>query len=134
MSSNFSRRRALSSLGLWAAASPLLNAQDEAPRRNLEVAGRIAPRAELVNVPEFEVMAQRKLAELEAEARRRTTLVGNDADGNVARHSIEKAGTSRTAAHVAGLSQAGRPFPERSEREGTPFQCLARESNLCPAR
>ena len=62
MSANFSRRRALSSLGLWAAASPLLNAQDEAPRRNLEAAGRIAPRAELVNVPEFEVMAQRKLA------------------------------------------------------------------------
>src|SRR5262249_12934525 len=61
MSTNVSRRRALASLGAWAAASPLARAQDETPRRNLEPAGRIAPRAELVNVTEFEIMAQRKL-------------------------------------------------------------------------
>ena len=61
MSANFSRRRALASLGAWAAASPLGSAQEEAQRRNLEPAGRIAPRPELVNVLEFEGMAQRKL-------------------------------------------------------------------------
>ena len=61
MSATFSRRRALASLGAWAAASPLASAEEETPRRNLEPPGRIAPRPELVNVLEFEVMAQRKL-------------------------------------------------------------------------
>ena len=56
MSSKFSRRAALSSLGMWAAGSPLLRAQSGEP------AGRIAPRAELLNTLEFEAMAQRKLS------------------------------------------------------------------------
>jgi isopentenyl diphosphate isomerase/L-lactate dehydrogenase-like FMN-dependent dehydrogenase len=55
---HFSRRRALESFGLLLAGSPLLRAQELAG----EPPGRIAPRAELVNVFEVESMAQRKLA------------------------------------------------------------------------
>lgn len=55
----FSRRRAIQSFGLLAAGSPLLRAQELAG----EPPGRIAPRAELVNVFEVESMAQRKLSE-----------------------------------------------------------------------
>jgi len=55
MSVKFTRRAALSSLGFWAAGSPLLNAQGGEP------AGRIAPRAQLLNTLEFEAMAERKL-------------------------------------------------------------------------
>src|SRR5258706_14525593 len=56
------RRTALRSLGSWAAGSPLLLAQEDALLYHGEPPGRIAPRAELVNVLEFEQMAQRKLA------------------------------------------------------------------------
>lgn len=55
MGMKFTRRAALSSLGLWAAGSPLLRSQIGEPR------GRIAPRTELLNALEFEPMAERKL-------------------------------------------------------------------------
>ncbi len=55
------RRRALAGLGSFAAATPLL-AADETSIPGTEPAGRIAPRGELTNVAEFEGMAERKLA------------------------------------------------------------------------
>lgn len=54
------RRKALAGVGSLVAASPLV--ADDAPRLIGEPAGRIAPRADLVNVLEFEEVAERKLA------------------------------------------------------------------------
>jgi 4-hydroxymandelate oxidase len=54
------RRRALASFGSLVAASPL--AADHPPKLIGEPPGRIAPRVDLVNVPEFEDVAARKLA------------------------------------------------------------------------
>jgi isopentenyl diphosphate isomerase/L-lactate dehydrogenase-like FMN-dependent dehydrogenase len=54
------RRKALAGLGSLAAASPLV--ADHPPKLIGEPPGRIAPRADLVNVLEFENMAERKLA------------------------------------------------------------------------
>jgi len=54
------RRKALAGLGSLAAASPLV--ADHPPKLTGEPPGRIAPREDLVNVLEFENMAQRKLA------------------------------------------------------------------------
>ena len=59
----FNRRQALARFGSLLAASPLLNAQ-QAPQLIGEPPGRIAPREELINVLEFEPMAERKLASL----------------------------------------------------------------------
>ena len=56
------RRKALSSLGIWAAASPLVGAQTEVPKLMGEPPGRITPLGEVVNALEFEPMAQRKLS------------------------------------------------------------------------
>ena len=53
----FTRRRALGSLGSLLAASPLLQGQELIG----EPPGRIAPRAELVNLFEVEAVAKRKL-------------------------------------------------------------------------
>ncbi len=58
---SMTRRTALRSLGLWAAGSPLLRAQEDAPLYHGEPPGRIAPRSELINVLEYEEMAERKL-------------------------------------------------------------------------
>ena len=57
---NVTRRRALASFGSLMAASPL--AADHPPILIGEPPGRIAPRADLVNVLEFENVAERKLA------------------------------------------------------------------------
>ena len=54
------RRQALAGFGSLAAASPLMS--DQPPKLIGEPPGRIAPRADLVNVLEFENMAERKLA------------------------------------------------------------------------
>jgi 4-hydroxymandelate oxidase len=54
------RRQALAGLGSLAAASPLR--ADRPPKLTGEPPGRMAPRADLVNVLEFENMAERKLA------------------------------------------------------------------------
>ena len=54
------RRKALAGFGSLVAASPLIS--DEPPKLVGEPPGRIAPRTDLVNVLEFENMAQRKLA------------------------------------------------------------------------
>jgi 4-hydroxymandelate oxidase len=54
------RRKALAGLGSLAAASPLI--ADHPPKLIGEPPGRIAPRADLVNVLEFENMAERNLA------------------------------------------------------------------------
>lgn len=54
------RRRALAGVGSLVAASPLM--ADQPPSLIGEPPGRIAPRAELVNVLEFENMAARSLA------------------------------------------------------------------------
>ena len=62
MRARVSRRAVLTRLGLWAAASPLLKAQESASPRLLgEPSGRIAPLAEVLNPWEFEAMAERKL-------------------------------------------------------------------------
>lgn len=53
------RRKALARFGSLVAASPLMADQ---PANAREAAGRIAPRADLVNVLEFEEMARRTLA------------------------------------------------------------------------
>src|SRR6185436_16585848 len=59
---SYSRRTALRNLGVWAAASPLLTAQEtQSPKLAGEPPGRITPRAELLNVFEVEAMAERKL-------------------------------------------------------------------------
>jgi 4-hydroxymandelate oxidase len=55
------RRRALSSFGLWMAASPLLEAAGEPPQLRGEAPGRITPPDELTNVFEAEPMAKRLL-------------------------------------------------------------------------
>jgi len=55
------RRGAIETLGLWLAGSPLLKAQDVAPKLIGEPPGRITPRNELVNTFEVEAMAQRSL-------------------------------------------------------------------------
>ena len=55
----FTRRQALAGFGSLAAALPLVA---QAPKLIGEPPGRIAPRADLVNVLEFENMAERKLA------------------------------------------------------------------------
>ena len=61
MKKNFwTRRKALAGLGSLVAASPL--AADHPPSLIGEPPGRIAPRADLVNVLEFENVAERKLA------------------------------------------------------------------------
>ncbi len=62
MSTKLTRRTALTSLGIWAAGSPLLQGQEETPKLMGEPPGRITPRNELVNVFEVEEMARRKLA------------------------------------------------------------------------
>ena len=54
------RRKALAGFGSLVAASPLV--ADHPPHLIGEPPGRIAPRLDLVNVPEFENMAERKLA------------------------------------------------------------------------
>src|ERR1019366_10639799 len=54
------RRQALAGFGSLAAAAPLMSGQS--PALAPEPPGRIAPRNELVNVLEFEGMAERKLA------------------------------------------------------------------------
>ena len=54
------RRQALAGFGAAAAASPLM--ADQPPKLIGEALGRIAPRGDLVNVLEFENMAERKLA------------------------------------------------------------------------
>jgi len=54
------RRKALAGFGSLVAASPLV--ADNPPKLIGEPPGRIAPRADLVNVLEFENMAERKLA------------------------------------------------------------------------
>jgi 4-hydroxymandelate oxidase len=54
------RRQALAGFGSLAAAAPLM--ADQSPVLAPEPAGRIAPRNDLVNVLEFESMAERKLA------------------------------------------------------------------------
>src|ERR1700693_1545016 len=54
------RRKALAGFGSLVAASPLI--ADHPPKLIGEPAGRIAPSADLVNVLEFENMAERKLA------------------------------------------------------------------------
>jgi 4-hydroxymandelate oxidase len=54
------RRKALAGFGSLVAASPLV--ADHPPQLIGEPPGRIAPRADLVNVLEFENMAERKLA------------------------------------------------------------------------
>ena len=56
----FTRRKALAGFGSLVAASPLV--ADHPPQLIGEPPGRIAPREDLVNVLEFENMAQRKLA------------------------------------------------------------------------
>ncbi len=61
MGVNWTRRRALESLGLWMAGSPLLRGQELGPRLAGEPPGRIAPRNELVNTFEFEDVARRSL-------------------------------------------------------------------------
>jgi 4-hydroxymandelate oxidase len=65
------RRKALAGLGSLAAASPLV--ADHPPKLIGEPPGRIAPRTDLVNVLEFENMAERKLA-----ADVFTTIAGSD--------------------------------------------------------
>ena len=57
---DFTRRQVLAGLGSLAVASPLL--ADQPPQLIGEPPGRIAPRADLVNVLEFEDMAKRQLA------------------------------------------------------------------------
>jgi 4-hydroxymandelate oxidase len=57
---SFTRRKALAGFGSLVAASPLV--ADHPPQLIGEPPGRIAPREDLVNVLEFENMAQRKLA------------------------------------------------------------------------
>lgn len=67
MSTKYTRRSALTSLGVWAAASPLVSVREvraqetQGPRLIGEPPGRITPRNELINVFEVEAMAQRKL-------------------------------------------------------------------------
>jgi 4-hydroxymandelate oxidase len=61
MSMTWTRRRALQSLGLWMAGSPLLEAQHEVPKLIGEPPGRITPREELVNTLEVDAVAQRVL-------------------------------------------------------------------------
>jgi hypothetical protein len=61
MSMEVTRRRALQSLALWLAASPLLEGQDAPPKLIGEPPGRITPVDELVNVLEAEAMAKRLL-------------------------------------------------------------------------
>jgi 4-hydroxymandelate oxidase len=60
MKKPISRRTALASLGTIAAATPLAAQQE--PKLIGEPPGRIAPRVDLVNVLEFENVAERKLA------------------------------------------------------------------------
>ncbi len=62
MSTELTRRKALQSLALWLAASPLLDGQDAPPKLIGEPPGRITPVDELVNVLEAEAMAQRLLS------------------------------------------------------------------------
>ena len=63
MRPKFTRRNALSSLGIWAAASPLLEAQEfESPRLRGEPAGRVTPLNEIVDPFEMEAVAERKLS------------------------------------------------------------------------
>ncbi len=56
----WTRRQALAGLGSLSAATPLIS--DQSSALTPEPPGRIAPRNELVNVLEFESMAERKLA------------------------------------------------------------------------
>ena len=61
MGLTWTRRRALESLGLWMAGSPLLKPQEAGPKLAGEPPGRITPRQELVNAFEAEAMAERSL-------------------------------------------------------------------------
>src|SRR5438128_2499903 len=67
--SRFSRRQALESIGSLFGASPLLRAQELIG----EPPGRIAPRAEVVNVFEVEAVAKRKLSSVAY-----STIAGSD--------------------------------------------------------
>ncbi len=63
MGAKYTRRTALAALGMWQAASPLLNGQETRwPRSVGEPPGRIAPLDELLNTFEVEAMAERKLS------------------------------------------------------------------------
>lgn len=63
MGAKYTRRTALAALGIWQAASPLLQGQETRwPRSIGEPPGRIAPLDELLNTFEIEAMAERKLA------------------------------------------------------------------------
>jgi 4-hydroxymandelate oxidase len=63
MNRKSTRRSALTNLGLWAAASPLITAQErQLPQPAGEPPGRITPLAEVVNTFEVEAMAERKLS------------------------------------------------------------------------
>lgn len=73
MKSKSTRRAALTSLGVWAAGSPLLQPQTDAPKLEGEPTGRITPRGEVVNVFEVEAVAERKLS-----AAVYTTIAGSD--------------------------------------------------------
>ena len=61
MKTKFTRRMALSGLGSWAAASPLI-AQTEAPKLEGEPKGRLTPLQEAANVFEIESVAERTLS------------------------------------------------------------------------
>src|SRR5215469_7836951 len=65
------RRKALAGFGSLVAASPLI--ADTPPKLIGEPPGRIAPRVDLINVLEFESMAERKLA-----ANVYATIAGSD--------------------------------------------------------
>ena len=63
MGAKYTRRTALAALGVWQAASPLLQGQETRwPRSVGEPPGRIAPLDELLNTFEIEAMAERKLS------------------------------------------------------------------------
>src|ERR1700719_3440702 len=63
MNTKSTRRSALTNLGLWAAASPLLTAQErQLPQPIGEPPGRITPLGEILNTFEVEAMAERKLS------------------------------------------------------------------------
>ena len=63
MGVKYTRRTALAALGVWQAASPLLEGQETRwPRSIGEPHGRIAPLDEVLNTFEIEAMAERKLS------------------------------------------------------------------------
>jgi len=63
MGVKYTRRTALAALGVWQAASPLLQGQETRwPRSAGEPPGRIAPLDEVLNTFEIEAMAERRLS------------------------------------------------------------------------